>query len=317
MRTRIFVLLAFNLLVINTLFAQHVSEMKRREVPGTWCSMLAGPDYISTEKFSGFMHKGDSSSIIISILPSPYSSNIRAFNAETMARQNLKLERSEEIQLEKSKGMWYEFSQKLRGREVIKYMIVTGDSIRTVSISGFAPSANPTRCAEMRAMVRSVIYDPEAEQQLMEAVDYTLQLDASGFRPAQLIRGSMLFTVDGLSPTKAADKSTYIIASYVQNKPGDLLAFAVSKLNRLPLVDSLLHYSSDSIQIDGMKGFEVVGNALTKSGDSVLVFGVVLFNENKKSYIIQTGTTLGPPATFLPRFRELSRSYKRKEQSEN
>jgi len=312
MRTRLYVLLVYNLLIINTLFAQQASEMKRREVPGTWCSMLAGPDYISTEKFSGFIHKGDSSSIIISILASPYSSNIRAFNPETMARQNLKLEKSEEIGLEKSRGMWYEFSQKLRGREVIKYMVVTGDSIRTVSISGFAPSANPTRCAEIRAMVRSVIYDPEAEQQLMEAVDYTLDLDASGFRPAQLIRGSLLFTSDGLSPTKAPEKSTFIIASYVQNKPGDLLSFAVSKLDRLPLVDSLLEYSSDSVQIDGMNGFELVGNALTKTGDSVLVFGVVLFNEPKRAYIIHTGTTLGPSSTFLPRFRELSRSYRRK-----
>ena len=312
MRTFLCNLIAFNILIANILFAQQVPEMKRREVPGTWCSILAGPDFFPAEKFSGLLHKGDSSSIIISVLPSPYSSNIRAFNPETMARQNLKLENSEEIQLEKGRGMWYEFSQKLRGREVIKYMIVTGDSIRTVSISGFAPSSNPTRCAEIRAMVRSVIYDPEAEQQLMEAVDYTLNSEASGFRPAQLIRGSLLFTTDGLSPTKAADKSTFIIASYIQNKPGDLLAFAVSKLNRLPLVDSLLDYVSDSIQIDGMKGFELVGSALTKSGDSVLVFEVVLFNEPKKAYIIHTGTTLGPSDNFLPRFRQLSRSFKRK-----
>ena len=299
-------------MITNNIYARQAPEMKRREIPGTWCTMLAGPDYISADKFSGFINRVDSSSIIISVLNSPYSSNIRAFNSETMSRQQLRLEKSEEIELEKGKGMWYEFSQKMRGRDTHKYMVVTGDSIRTISISGFAPSANPARCAEVRAMVRSVIYDPNAEQKLMDAVDYSLNHDASGFRPAQIIRGSLLFTTDGLSPTKAIDKSTFIVATYKQNKPGDMRAFAVEKLDRLPLVDSLLNFSSDSVEIDGLRGLEFIGDALAKNGDSVLVYEVILFNNSINAYLLLTGSTLGSRSVYLQRFRDLSRTFRRK-----
>ena len=66
----------------------------------------------------------------------------------------------------------------------------------------------------------------------------------------------------------------------------------------------------NEIEVDGISGYEIVGEALDKNGAKELVYEVMLFTDN--GYYLLVGTTNDDFEANLDLFKKVSRTFKRK-----
>jgi hypothetical protein len=87
---------------------------------------------------------------------------------------------------------------------------------------------------------------------------------------------------------------------------------AINRIKRMPYSDLKIDENKISeIQIDGISGYEIVGEGLDKSnGTKELVYQVMLFTDN--GYYIIVGTTKNDFEQNLELFKKVARTLKRK-----
>lgn len=285
----------------------------RRQVPGTWCSMVVDPDFVASRRFTGFENAASGSTIIISMLSSSYASNVKALDPEKFQKLGMKLTGSREVKLEKNNATYCTLKQTMKGVAYTKQMLMVGDSDRTISISGFCKDSDSLRFKSIERMLYSAIYDPADLSNLLDAVPFVLDSGGTGYIPARYSGGRLFYTLDGHLPTKLPGKAMFVATSdSLKLKDNDRQAFALSLLKNLPGVDTLINTVFEPLQLDNLKGFSVTAGGFFPGGKPQSLYAVYLDDE-KHSYYMLTGIAATPAMDEqLPRFRKLAYSFKRK-----
>ncbi|MBK7886538.1 MAG: hypothetical protein IPJ86_04320 [Bacteroidetes bacterium] len=284
----------------------------RKNIPGTKCTMEIKEGFVAAKRFNGFENLKGGAAVIVSVLQSPIEKNKSAFSQEEMKRLGMTFVSNSEPDLGGLKTSLFEMTQMNKGVKFRKYILIFGDTAKTVMINCGAPDSNSRLCEEVKAMALSVKYEPLVEEDLEAGVDFIVDAKSQGFMPAKYSLGGLVYTRDGKTQTESDDNASFLVGPSIKKvKSLDRKEFAVKRLNSLPGLDSLMSYQIDSILIDGLKGYEITGKAFNKKKEEQVVYEVMLFVDDA-NYYVMAGQATARFDDNLIRFRNMAKSFKRK-----
>lgn len=279
------------------------------KVLGTKCSLIPPSGFIAATTFSGFQNAETGASIMINELPAPYQSLVDGFTAEALKSRGMALVKKQTIDFNGSKATLLNLTQSANGTTYIKQMLVFGDTKGTVLVNGIYPEASKEIEAQIKDALLSTVYNISQNDNPLEAATFTIDVKDTDLKLIKYMSGSLLYSTDGKMPT---EKPTLIVGNSVAKiSSQNQKKYAEERLKKLPRGELNIIKEIKGINIDNLKGFEIVASGKTKEDKAELVYQVMLFNENGDYYII-VGQTKEEFDKYLEIFKKIAKTFKRK-----
>ena len=305
------------LLTITSTFGQgeinNTKTDKHKQIAGTKFFLVPPTGFIPATTFQGYQQLNSGASILVMEIPEPFSESTKGFNEQGIKTQGVVLKKKEEIKVNGNQGLFLTTEQFAYGTNYSKYILVFGDSKATYMVNGTFPKEVTELEKDIRESMFSVIYESGLTVDPLSAVSFTVDTENTKLKFGKSMTGMLLYTVDGKVPTESNDKTTFIVGLSLANvQTVDKKLTAITRLKRMPYTDLKIDENKiNEIEIDGISGYEIVGEGLDKSnGTKEFVYQVMLFTDN--GYYIMVGTTKNDFEQNLELFKKVARTLKRK-----
>jgi hypothetical protein len=213
------------------------------------------------------------------------------------------------IDFNNSKANFIKLTQAANGVIYIKQILMFGDSHGTVLVNGIYPEAAKELEGKIKEALLSTIHDAAQNGNPLEAATFSIDIKDTDFKLVKYISGSLLYSTDGKIPT---EKPTLIVGNSIAKvQTQNQKKYAEERLKKLPRGESFIVKEAKEINIDNLKGFEIVADGKAKDGQAELVYQVMLFNNDGGYYII-VGAAKENFEKYLENFKKISKTFKRK-----
>jgi len=286
---------------------------KHKQIAGTKFFLVPPTGFIPATTFQGYQQMNSGASILVMEIPGPFSESTKGFNEQGLKTQGVVLKKREEIKVNGNQGLFLTTEQFAYGTNYSKYILVFGDSKATYMVNGTFPKEVTDLEKDVRESMFSVVYESGLTIDPLSAVSFTVDTENTKLKFGKSMTGMLLYTVDGKVPTESNDKTTFIVGLSLANvQTIDKKLTALTRLKRMPYTDLKIDENKiNEIEIDGISGYEIVGEGLEKSnGTKEFVYQVMLFTDN--GYYIMVGTTKNDFEQNLELFKKVARTLKRK-----
>ena len=286
--------------------------------PSVGVKLICPDSYTKSEHFFGFVNSNENSSVKITVLPGSAEETTANFTAEKLLEKGVKLLDKQDVTFAGGKGVLLKISQlTLSGRQE-KWSLVFGDETKTIMVGADYPVFKKEALAPLlRKTVLSAKIIETAPPPDLSEMNFTIT-DSEKLKLApneiKMHLGGMLFyTEDGESPIKKkTDPLFFVVQSSGKAEITDLRIFAQYRLLQTAhLIDSKV-ISIKEIEIDGMKGSELLASARDEdTRDLLMIYQVSLFDDHA---LFLTHGAIGKERSekFLPEFKKMTYSIKRK-----
>lgn len=292
---------------------KNVITSKHVNVKGTKISVISPEDWTVATRFNGFQNNECSSSLMVIELPAPYLQLTMGFTAEGLKSKGMILCEKKDMFVNGLQGMYITAKQSAYGKIFWKYILVFGNEKNSILINGMCPIDLKDKVGKhIENSIFSVVYEPEKNVNPLENINYGIDVSGSKLKFAKVISNTILYTVDGLVPTKSNDKTTFIVGSSVGKVFfGDKREYSINRMKKTPSVKEVDSKNVHPIVIDGLSGFEVIAYGEDKKNNKQeMVFQTMLFTDNM--YYLIIGSANDNFKENLKMFRSLSKTFKRK-----
>lgn len=290
--------------IVNTLTADHVY------VPGTKISIIPPKDFIKAGDFVGFQQNGTGSSIMVTQIGGAFSEIKAGLTKEALLTKGVVVQTTDSITINKMPGTFMTGLQTIRGMTYVKYMLAFGTEKETVFINGVFPDGMQELGPGIKAALLSAFYDADKKVNPLDAVDFEVNVSKTKLVLAKGMPGSLVYSMDGLVPTKSKDETTFSVTKSIsQVNVSDKKLFALNRLKQMPMKIEKID-STTAITIDGISGYESIATMRTSNGQERKVYQVILFSDH--SYYILFGTTNDLTAASIEQLRLVAKTFKRK-----
>lgn len=299
-----------------TIGASQTGESPRQEraIPGTRVSLVPPAGFISAAQFSGFWQESLGSSIIVTEFPGPFSEVSSGFlNTSDLAKRGMALLNKLDVKVNNETGLLLHLRQNASGTEYLKWLLIFGDEKESVMIAATFPKELEGDLSEkMKASVLTAKWDRERKVAPTEGLNFTFS-EKGEIRLAKRIANSLLYTKSGVFPIKAVDDPLFIIGQALSKVDvADKEQFAKSRLSQTATVGNIEIGQVSQVTVDNLSGYEIFAKGSdTESGNSMVVYQMVLY-EDQSYYIMQGLVSTKLAQTYLPVFKEMARSFRRK-----
>ena len=266
------------------------------------------------DNFDGFGEPETQSSIMAISLPAPYSQVTAGFTKEQMKTRGWVLLSRDDVKVNGLPGILVHFEQPAGDEVFLKWSFVFGDDKKTTMVTAAFPKAQERELStRLKSAVlslrpdRAALPDPGADLPFTLAATPKLKL-------ADGINRTLAYTKDGVFMIKSPGDPLFIATSSVdQVIVGDRRNFAEQRVVGTVHTKQVKVKSSDAITIDGLDGFESLAEAEEDlSGTPLILYQVILFDD--ESYVIMQGHVGAEHRVeFLPEFKAIARSFRRKQ----
>ena len=290
--------------LLNTMaFAQNAEP-----VAGTRVSLIPPKGFTAATNFSGFWQQETGASIMVSEIPGSAKDLANEFTAEKLSPKGMTFISRKTVTANNQEATLVHVSQAANGQVFLKQVLICGDENMTILVNGIYPQSAKQLEKEILASVLSSTYNQSQSLNASAAIEFTIDAGIGGLQFAKVISGTMAYTPDGLLPSKSPNKIFLTAGGSLGNKvAGDQSLFATERLKKLPGGASLSILEQNEIEIDGLKGFEIVA----ESPEKFLTYQVMLFTEAKQYYMI-VGKSETDTKGALENFRKIARTFKLK-----
>lgn len=300
-----------SLLALLLVSALCVGEPGRVVVPGTWCSMIPPSDFVQALRYRGFDHPPSKSSILLSVINSSLESNLAALDSSRNPRMRMQILRTELLHLPSGTARLFVMPEKGRKGDMIKQMLVLGDSVRTISISGFSPASDTVMALRIRSALETVVYDANDDANPLAVLPFTFGVSGSGFRPVQLNGKTLLLARDAARFTGPPSPLIVAGTARIQSDSTDLKAYALTQCMKIPGVDSSMKPTQESITLDSLNGFRLIASTAER-----LLVAVFLFGNDGRVYLM-AGTGPAELKNLSRQFNTAFAAFRRREGSDS
>ncbi len=284
----------------------------RIRVSGTHCTLSPPADFTPAKNFTGFQHDASGSSIMVAEIPGPYAQMAAGFTEDALRQRGMTMLYRENVMIGQTSGLLLGVKQSAYGVVYLKNILLFGDSALTVVVNGIIPQAHSGMEAAVKNAVLSIEYQPESTAAPLEGVLFQISPEGTNFLLARSTMGTLLYTLDGKVPTLAPEKAMFLISNSISKvNPEDKMAYATERLRKLPRGESMVIESSNSVQVAGMPGTEIIAFGNDSDGRQQLTYFVMLFDDNS-NYFLMVGSTLDNFETHLAAFRRMTGTFQLK-----
>ncbi len=291
------------------------AEQKKAEphpVRGTRVSLVPPEGFTEATRFSGFQRDETGSSIMVTELNAGLDTLAQAFEAGPMASKGMKLLGKESVPIEGGKAVLVHLEQESAGTTFRKWMLALGDEKSTALITAtFRQELEERESAPLKAAVLTARRNLTAEAPPVEPV-FTLQ-QTPGLSRAHQVQNAVLYTADGKLEGHAPGEPLLVVAPSLGN-PGalDVKAFSEKRIQLTAGVKDVVVESGAPVEVDGMKGYELLARARDEKAGTALVLHQVLLREEGGYFILQGRVGEAHRKEYLPHFQTAARSLQRK-----
>jgi hypothetical protein len=281
--------------------------------PGASLRIARPAGFTSSKQFDGWEQEASGASVMLTRIPGPYAEVTKGFDAETLKSRGMTLRAREKVTVDGLPGLLLDVTQTGYGTTYAKWILAFGDATQTFMVmASFPVDRTKALAASLKATVLSAKRAGGTAPAPGAGVPYTLTAGGGLKRTAGPGR-ALIYTKDGSLPAKAAEDPLFVLAPSIGKALiGDRAQFAEQRLKQTAQIIDLVVTSSAPVRIDGLDGYESVATAKDKtSGTPLAVYQVILFEG--EGYVLMQGLVGSARSeTYLPAFRAMARSLKRK-----
>lgn len=286
---------------------------KHQKILGTSFFIIPPTDFTPATNFQGFQQVNAGASILVVEMPGDFSAITAGFNAEGLASQGMKLLKKDTVTVNGYPGLLLKVDQTAQGILFSKYILTYGSDKFTRMINGTFQKEHTTLDSAIYASMTTVLFDDNIVVDPLESAPFTVNTDSTKLKFGKNLSGTFLYTVDGHVPTKADDKTSFIVGQSL-SKPdiNNTKTMSVNRLKAIPYNDIKTDPRNiKPITIDGLSGYEIKGEGFDQAkGKKVVLYQVTLFTES--GYFIMLGTAKSDFAKNIKLFKQVATSFKRK-----
>ncbi len=291
--------------ITNTLTAEHIT------IEGTKISLIPPAGFIKAANFFGLQQNQSGSSIMVLDIPGPFSETSKGMSKEGFLSQGVEVKGVEKLTLNDLPAIFITGEQNSQGRIYTKYVLCFGTESETIIINCATPNNLNEIAKEVKTSILTSFYEADKNINMLDIVDYSIDLDSSKLQFANGASNSLIFTTDGIMPTKSADKTTLIISKSFSNTDfEDKKLFCLNRLKQLPVEITKIETTTET-SIDGISGFEIIALGKDKKTSAeVKMCQVILFSDNL--YYIFYGSTIQDFDNNIREITNLISTFKRR-----
>jgi hypothetical protein len=284
--------------------------------PTTGVKLIRPDNFTESDDFYGFQQISSQSSVMVSMIPAPYSEISKGFTADQMLTNDLVLLSKEDIEIDHMSGVIISATQSAYGVDFAKWIVVFGDNQATRIVMATYPEDYEEELSELlKAAVLSAEPEEIVQPNIVADVGFTLVPSEKLKITDSLGIKALMYTKNGVVQSDAIEDPLFIAAPSFSEVPiEDERQFAVDRIFQTEQTKVSSIISNVAITIDDLDGYEIIANAEdTESGVPLMVYQVMLFDED--SYIIMqglVGTNLADE--YIPEFKSLAQSFRRNQQ---
>lgn len=291
------------------------TEYTRVPLPGTVLSLLKPKGFENATAFHGFQQESTGASILVSVIPGPYSEVTKGFVASKLAEQGIEIFSRDDTKIANQQALLLYVSQQAYGQQYYKWVAVFGNETQTQLVLASFPAGEGER---LRDSMREVVMTATLTEETLTAPTLPFSLgQVEGLKLVSNIAGvgkMMLFTKDGTMPIASPSDPYFIAApSLGQINIEERQEFAVERLkNSANTVISKVGDISD-IRIDGQGGIQIEATGRDRKSETALrLYQVMLFPQTG-GYILMHGAVGLKNIKFdYSKFRTLAKTYRAK-----
>lgn len=282
-----------------------------QNVVGVRVTMQPPAGFTPAARFPGFEHAASGASIQVAEVPAPFDELRAGFTVQEMASRGMTLRASEALTIGGQDGVLLAVSQRARGIEFEKWIVVFGDNSATVMVTGTYPAS---AAAEMSGRVRKSVLSArlrEGPLDPLEGLGFHVT-ESPRLKIATRVSNTILLNEAGNLAYPQPGSAALVIGSSVATVDlSDVEAFARRRIQQIAALSDIGNVSGQPISIDGITGFELFADA--RHADTSLpmrVYQVVL--PEGSQYILIRGLVRADQAEeFIPQFQAVTRSLRR------
>lgn len=286
---------------------------KHKQIAGTKFFLIPPKGFVDATNFQGFQQLNSGASILVMEIPAPFLESTQGFTEQGLRTRGVVLKKKEEIKVNEYQGLFLTTEQFAYGTNFVKYILVFGNSKATYMVNGTFPKETGALDNDIRESMFSVVYESGLTVDPLSTVSFSIDTKNTKLKFGKRVTGMLLYTVDGKVPTESGDKTTFIAGVSLANvQTTDKKLTAVTRIKRMPYTDLKIDENKiREVEIDGLSGYEIVGEGLDKSkGIKELIYQVMLFTDN--GYYILVGTANDNFDQNLDLFKKIARTLKKK-----
>jgi hypothetical protein len=299
-------------------FAQKSIKIENKEhagyvkIPGTGLKIDPPENYTKSERFTGFENKLAEGSIMVIKTPGSIQKNLMAFDRNEDIRKGMVVSDETMYNINGYQALLQGGVQMSYGRTYLRYRLVIGDMENTylLNASWIKDDDAKAEAKRMKTALLSVIYEPEEDEPIQDAFDFTVDPKICGLKPGNILMTSLVFTEDGQMPSQTDAKTAFMINKSTVPKGEDLEHYLKEIIQKYPLeFMENQDMEPQPVTVAGMKGYEIYGiGKNTKINRSELLYIMVLMDGSTVYQL--TGSTLKYFEEHVSCFKKTARSFR-------
>lgn len=283
------------------------------DVRGSKVSLIKPPGFTTADTFPGFQQDSTQASIVVTEIPAGYPQAVAGFTAANLKSRGMTQIGKEKITIDGNPGLLLQLTQSANGTTYRKWIAIFGDASETVTIVATMPQKEqPSLFRSLKNSItsakwsRTKVVDPFAD--LKYAVTATPDLKFT-----KRIQNALLYTKDGVVPATNPNDPILVVSQAISTVVViDPREYSQKRLALTQQATNIEIVSTEPITIGGLQGYEIVANAVDASTNKpILVYQVMLF-EGQTYYIIQGLVDSNAKSKYLPKFKEIAASFRKK-----
>ena len=237
-----------------------------------------------------------------------YNTLLEEFNGENLKKAGLDLKLRSEFIWNGTNAVLLKVFQDSRKSIIGKWILIIDRGEETWMITGLYEAKDSKRSEAVLNMLKSVWWNSGDKEAALSMPLGNIDTEGTQLRLAGLTDGMLVYTRDGVIPTKSDDGSLFVISRQQGSCVGQDKQSRTAK-ERLGLIErgkKLQIISENNIMIDGLHGIELI--ACTEEEPKDFVYQTLLFDYKDSHALV--GIARGNIPENLEMFHKLAESYK-------
>jgi hypothetical protein len=307
--------IAITLLNYSTVFGQmaimNVLTSNHQNIIGTKISLIPPKGFIKATNFLGLQQAQSGSTIMILDIPGPFSEISKGLTKAGFLSQGVEVKEIDNLTINNLPAILATGEQNAAGNTYTKFVLCFGTEKETIMINAVSPNNLKEIGKEIKSSILTSFYEADKKINPLDVVDFEIDVSESKLIFAKSMSNTLVFSADGLLPTKSNDKTSLTVGkSFSKTVIEDRKLYSLNRLKQLP-IEIIKIEETNEILIDGISGYEIVATSKDKNtSEPKKVYLVLLFSDSL--YYILLGSTNQDFESNIANLKNAVKTFKRK-----
>ncbi len=296
-------------------FASWIAPASAEDVriPETLVALNAPDSFELSQRHHGLAHHDIDAVVQIIEVPAPFREMNARNSDDALARRNMHVMSSEEMDVSGVSRRLVYVEQEMRGKQYGKWILMFGNDEDSVMVMGHYPLSQSGDLREaMKAAVLSARWETDMQEDSWEGLSFRIT-ETDNLKVASRTRDGVILTTSGLTDEEIGpEKPLYLISEVATSgRRPDLEKVAKTRSKTATESNTLENISGQPLKIGGLDAYELTADVITKDGSNIGRLYRAAVSDDEMVFVLQGFVGPSNAEAYLPEFRQIAHSLKR------